>query len=164
MVRRAAAAAVRAELPSRLDGPRLGQIVGVDREGRLLVDYEENPHGPLPAALMRAPVGPPAGPDAGGLRVGEEVVLLFRSGASDRPLIIGRVASDEPEVDGAASELAVRVDGQRVVVEGREEVVLQCGEASITLSRDGSIALRGSVIESRARYTNRLRGGSIELN
>jgi len=37
-----------------------------------------------------------------------------------------------------------RVDGKRVVLEGNDEVVLKCGEASITLRRDGKIILRGS--------------------
>jgi hypothetical protein len=156
MKRRAAQASV-VDLCERIDGARTGRIVAIDEQGRPLVDYLDNPHGPLAAALMR-PIGGRSDLDA---RVGQEVVLLFRDSASTLPIIVGVVSEDLGE---RAAELVARVDGQRVVLEGQEEIVLQCGSASITLRSDGSVAIRGTTIESRSRFTNRIRGGTVEVN
>jgi hypothetical protein len=41
---------------------------------------------------------------------------------------------------------------------------LRCGEASISLSRDGKVVIRGRHIVSHASGVNRIRGGSVELN
>ena len=59
---------------------------------------------------------------------------------------------------------SVKVDGKRVVIEGEEEVVLRCGESSITLQRNGKIVIRGKYLLSRASGVNRILGGSVEVN
>lgn len=59
---------------------------------------------------------------------------------------------------------SVRVDGKRVVIEGEEEVVLMCGESSISLKRNGKITIRGKYLLSRASGVNRILGGSVEVN
>ena len=63
-----------------------------------------------------------------------------------------------------ARRTEARVDGKRVVIEGEHEVVLRCGEASITLRRDGKVVLRGAYIETTAKGLNRIRGGSVKIN
>lgn len=57
-----------------------------------------------------------------------------------------------------------RIDGKRVVITGEEEVELRCGEASITLSKSGKLVIRGASVETRARGTNRIKGGSVQIN
>ena len=54
-----------------------------------------------------------------------------------------------------------RVDGKRVEIEGADEIVLKCGEASIVLRRNGRVVIRGTYVETRARGTNRIRGGIL---
>jgi len=56
------------------------------------------------------------------------------------------------------------LDGQRVVLEGKREVVLKCGEASITLRSDGKMVLRGAYIETYAKGVNRIKGASVKIN
>ena len=58
----------------------------------------------------------------------------------------------------------VHVDGKRVVLEGQEEVVLKCGEASITLTRNGKVVIRGKYLLSRSSGVNRILGGSVQVN
>lgn len=58
----------------------------------------------------------------------------------------------------------VHVDGKRVVLEGQEEVVLKCGEASITLTRSGKVVIRGKYLLSRSSGVNRILGGSVQVN
>lgn len=58
----------------------------------------------------------------------------------------------------------VRVDGKRVVIEGQEEIVLTCGESSITLTKAGKILIRGKYLLSRSSGVNRILGGSVQVN
>lgn len=101
------------------------------------------------------------------------VVLLFEDGDARRPIVVGIFPADP----GAAlfgallsprSETSkppeARVDGVRVVLEGQEEVVLKCGDASITLRRDGKVVLRGAYVETNATGLNRIKGASVKIN
>lgn len=58
----------------------------------------------------------------------------------------------------------VVVDGERVQIEGTEEIVLRCGKASITLRSNGRLIIRGAYIETRASGTNRIKGGAVLIN
>jgi hypothetical protein len=59
---------------------------------------------------------------------------------------------------------SVQVDGKRVVIEGQEEIVLSCGESSITLTKAGKILIRGKYLVSRSSGVNRILGGSVQVN
>ena len=69
-----------------------------------------------------------------------EAVLLFEEGDPSRPLLIGLLRSAAPLLDALlagplpAEEKVARIDGTRVAIEGKDEVVLQCGKASLTLA------------------------------
>jgi hypothetical protein len=71
-----------------------------------------------------------------------------------------------PAAPAAAPAVPVEahIDGKRVVIEGEQEVVLKCGEASITLRRDGKLILRGAYVETHAKGVNRIKGGSVKIN
>ncbi|MES2673551.1 MAG: DUF6484 domain-containing protein [Pseudomonadota bacterium] len=58
----------------------------------------------------------------------------------------------------------IHIDGKRVVIEGQEEVVLSCGESSITLTKAGKILIRGKYLVSRSSGVNRILGGSVQVN
>jgi hypothetical protein len=57
-----------------------------------------------------------------------------------------------------------RLHHRRIVVEADEELTLQCGDASIQIRRDGKILIRGEHILSRAKGTQRIKGGSVAIN
>jgi len=58
----------------------------------------------------------------------------------------------------------LRVDGKRISIEGKEEIVLSCGESSITLTKAGKILIRGKYLLSRSSGVNRILGGSVQVN
>ena len=68
----------------------------------------------------------------------------------------------KPEAENLTQ--AVRIDGKRVVIEGKEEIVLSCGESSITLTKAGKILIRGKYLLSRSSGVNRILGGSVQVN
>lgn len=66
--------------------------------------------------------------------------------------------------ESSAQIETIRVDGKRVVIEGQEEIVLTCGESSITLTKAGKILIRGNYLVSRSNGVNRILGGSVQVN
>lgn len=57
-----------------------------------------------------------------------------------------------------------QIDGDTVVFNAKQSIVLRCGEASITLQSDGKVVIRGIHVISHAKGVNRIRGGSVQLN
>jgi hypothetical protein len=144
----------------RIRGHRVAFLVGRSDEGPL-VDYPGNGHGPLPARTT-VPL-----PGATGESERREVLVVFAEERSDRPVIVGLLpaatGSGASEAPGAVG-VEARVDGRRVVLEALDEIVLACGEASITLRRNGRVVIRGAYVETRSRGVNRIRGGSVKIN
>ena len=103
--------------------------------------------------------------------VGRKVCLAFEAGNLTNPIILGILLSD-PNVEQANNaeenklpqRVDVRVDGHRLTFVADKEIVLRCGNASITLSQDGKILVRGKYIQSRSSGINRIQGGSVRIN
>jgi Domain of unknown function (DUF6484) len=155
------------DFPGKVEGLRTGRVVGID-DGRPLVDYPGNTLGPL-AARFTASLPPD------GLRRaadgGEEVLLAFDRNDRARPVIVGIVQSRiaEPEqhedINLDPDQLPeLKVDGRRIAIEAREEIVLRCGKASITLTRAGKVIIRGAYLLNRSTGVNRIKGGSVQIN
>jgi len=155
---------------------RIGWLAAGSKPGNWLVDFDGNSAGPL-AALSTVALGEAAVREAVATR--RPVVLLFEGQGAGRPIIVGMLAPDPaaallgpllqrplavPGATTSAKPVEARVDGKRVVLEGEQEVVLRCGEASITLRRDGKVVLRGAYVETTAKGVNRIRGGSVKIN
>lgn len=140
--------------PTVLPAVFLGCLAAVDPERGPLVDFPGNSAGPVDARLLVAV-------DSSALQAAVEtrqpVALVFEGGDPSRPLIVGFV-----QPPGAPRE--ARIDGKRVVLTGSEEVELRCGEASISLRKDGKLVIRGAYVETRAKGTNRIKGGSVQIN
>jgi hypothetical protein len=51
-----------------------------------------------------------------------------------------------------------------VSFEAGKEIVLRCGDASITLTRAGKILIKGAYVLSRSSGVNRIQGGAVEIN
>ncbi|MGP3698891.1 hypothetical protein [Rhodobacter sp. NSM] len=116
------------------------RVLGIDADGlvRVMLDGVE---------IAADTVVPVAEAD----RQAEALVAM----AGDRPVVLGLIRRAVPEA---------QVDGRRVILEGEREVVLRCGSASITLSPDGRVTIRGTEILSRATGGNRVQGASVQLN
>jgi hypothetical protein len=103
--------------------------------------------------------------DLHGPHIGQGVVLMFEHGDPARPIVIGvlRGAAGWPQADRPA-QVDVDADGQRLVVSAKEQLVLRCGQASITLTKAGKVLIEGSFLLSRSTGVNRIKGGSVQLN
>lgn len=103
--------------------------------------------------------------DLHGPHIGQPVVLMFEGGDPGRPIVMGvmRQAAGWPLAD-PPGQVEVDADGQRLIVSAKEQMVLRCGKASITLTKAGKVLIEGSYVLSRSTGVNRVKGGSVQLN
>ena len=142
----------------RIDGVRIGELVGfLDNGATPLVIY---PGQPGTAAIAARTV-----PDLRGAQIGRQVILMFDDADPLRPLVIGCLqAANAWPLEEKPAQVEVDADGRRLVVTAREEIVLRCGQASITLTKAGKVLIQGTYVLSRSSGVNRMKGGSVQLN
>jgi hypothetical protein len=138
-----------------IQGLVVGVLIGLGEGGIALVSFPGNPT--AQAVRARALV------QLATKDVGRRVGLLFEQGDASRPMVMGCVMG--LHADAPSPRLAdATIDGQKVTICASKQLVLQCGSASITLSSDGAIEVRGVNLVSRALGRNRIFGGAIDLN
>lgn len=147
----------------------MGWLAGLNDRGQLLADFAGNPSAPVP---IRSLVPLAARDIELAIAQRQGAVLCFEDCDPSRPLLMGLVQPTPQlplleELLGTPppqTPMEARVDGKRVVLEGKDEIVLKCGEATITLRRNGKIVIRGVQVETHAAGTNRIKGGSVKVN
>lgn len=91
-------------------------------------------------------------------------VVAFVDGGT-HAIILGFLSSAAIPRQTAANELVdLTVDGRRAVITAQDEIVLRCGKSSITLTKAGKVLIRGAYLSSRSSGTNRIKGGSVQIN
>lgn len=144
--------------PEPMHGVVVGELLALADDGASpLVRYA----GQAGTAAVRAR----SSVDLHAQHVGAAVLLMFERGDASRPVVIGllRGAAGWPAPDKLA-QVDVDADGQRMVVSAKEQLVLRCGKASITLTKAGKVLIEGSYVLSRSTGVNRIKGGSVQLN
>jgi hypothetical protein len=135
---------------ARIDGVVIGVFLGFGEDLPLVV-FPGNPkETAIPARSLAELTSD---------MIGAEVALLFQEGDPARPLIVGRIVDP-------ARKTSVQIvrDGEKVRIVGDERIELRCGKATIIMEKDGRITIRGTYVTSHASATNRIRGGSVNLN
>ncbi len=152
----------------RATGVTIGRIAGVSESGLPLVEFEGSGTGPL-AARYLMPNLPEALASLTARR--QEVLLNFENDDTSRPIIVGFLqpmeGGEKPvpaHATGSAFPEVVVVDGQRLRIEGKDEIVLSCGEASITLRRNGKVIINGTHLELESLGANWIRGADVQVN
>jgi len=150
----AAAAAPQAPPPSAIV---LGVVCGFTGQGLPRVSFPGAPAEGVPASSL-VPLHAQA--------AGRTVALAFAGGSLQHPIVLGCVwlpqATAAPV--SAHDPLEAVVDGRRVHIEAAQEISLRCGQASLTLTADGQILLKGNYISSHATGTQRIKGAAVRIN
>jgi hypothetical protein len=130
----------------------------VGADGRLLVHIE---HIHQQAVWAKSVIGHAL------VTPGLQVALAFERGQADAPIALGVLANSMPAArpqHALSNDREVAVDGERVVITAQESIELRCGDAAILLTADGHIQLRGTYVTSTASATQRIKGGSVNVN
>ena len=150
-----------------MGGVVIGRLATCDGNGQVKVTFDA---GSVDAPVLAQSVVTFLATD-----VGRRVCLMFEQGNLAKPIIMGvlqdRTLISFPTEAGPGSYMApqvipieAKVDGEQVVIEGKKEIVLRCGKASITLTRAGKVLIRGVYVLSRSSGLNRVKGGSVQIN
>lgn len=149
-----AESAVMAFATASAAGCVIGTYQGISKDGLLLVDFDGNPASPHPAKAQTictefANAGQP-------VAAGRQVLLQFERGDPERPLVIGLLQPPlaQARLDGGAT-LTLRAD---------RRLELVCGKASIVLTADGKVVVKGAHLVSRSSGPNKIRGASVDIN
>jgi Domain of unknown function (DUF6484) len=136
----------------------LGRIVSIDRQGVPSVDFP----GSSGSLAARVAIAATAQDLLSAMQASRQVVLSFENGDPRLPILLG-IVQPCAEAD-APQAIEVDVDGRRVRIVAQDEIVLQCGSASITLRRNGRIVVKGTYVETNSEGTNRIKGGQVRIN
>jgi hypothetical protein len=103
--------------------------------------------------------------DLHGAHIGREVLVMFEGGDAAKPIITGVLRDSRgTALEMPVGQVEVDADGERLIVSARQQLVLRCGKASITLTKAGKVLIQGAYVSSRSSGVNRIKGGSIQLN
>jgi hypothetical protein len=147
-------------------GPCSGWIAFVGKDGEPYVSYQGNRSGPVRARTL-------VQISREDLEIGGEraVLLLFEGGDPAHPVILGLIHDKLFSPMTMASKLPISpqdsevfLDGKRIVLDAREEIILRCGKGSIRIHKNGKIVIKGSHLVSRSSGQNRMQGASLALN
>src|SRR5262245_7679190 len=138
-------------------GAVTGRLVGFDAHARpLITGIDELPDDVVPALTTV---------DLAASNIGSTVVLLFDHGRLNHPIVVG-IVRDSLRHDQAdfVAETVCDVDETRLVLSAKREVVLRCGDASITLTHSGKVIIKGNYIVSRSSGYNKIKGAAVDIN
>jgi hypothetical protein len=145
-----------------LQGPVHGVITGTllaltDNGKTALVSFAGQPgHAALRARSVV---------DLHGPHMGQSVVLMFEGGDVHQPIVMGVLRGQTGwPLEERPATVDVDADGERMIVSAKEQLVLRCGKASITLTKAGKVLIDGTYVSSKSSGVNRVKGGSVQLN
>jgi hypothetical protein len=145
---------------ARIEGVVIGMLTEVGPGAEPFVDFVGNAEGRSIQARATVAVESAA--------IGREVALMFEGGDPRRPIILGLihqpgrsvVATKQTPIEG----FDVQADGERMVLSAKQELVIRCGKASITLTSAGKVLIRGAYLLARSSGVNCIQGGSVQIN
>ncbi len=138
-------------------GACLGLLQGFDAQGQALVRDTADLQAPAVPARTTVPLQADM--------IGDTVVVVFEGGDRQRPIVLGVVQRTGcAPVVTVRNPVSARVDDERILISAEREIVLQCGEASITLTRAGKVVIKGAHILSHAKGYNRIKGSAVDIN
>jgi len=160
----------------------IGTLTGLDHQGKALVDFPGNTKEKAIKAISTTSISLQ--------HAGRQVALLFENNDIEKPIIVGLIHnplqdildnfelgnsnklnkdsnhSDSEQHDNPLTTTVddMLLDGERMVFEAKKEIVLKCGESSITLTKAGKILIKGKYLLNRSSGVNRIVGGSVQIN
>jgi hypothetical protein len=144
--------------PVGFSGVEIGHIVACESSGRVMVDC-----GATDLKSARVVAGLTDEQLAAAVEHGQEALIAYAHGDPDQPIVVGLLKPSNAPAPQAAPATAV-VDDEIIHLQAKKQIVLQCGKASITLTRAGKVLIRGAYVLTRSSGANRIKGGSVQIN
>lgn len=142
---------------SSVVGVVIGELLAITDDGNTpLVIFPDQPATALRARTLV---------DLQGTHIGKSVALMFESGNPQRPIVIGVLRGSAGwHLSEQSGQVKIDADGERMVISAKEQLVLRCGKASITLTKAGKVLIQGAYVSTRSTGVNRIKGASVQIN
>jgi hypothetical protein len=142
---------------TRVPFPVVGVFHGFDLDDSPLIILPSV----LPGEILTARTAVPLERD----QVDAEVVVICEEGDPHRPIVMG-VLERRSGVGSPAKAKGTMIvaDDERYIISAKREIVLRCGDSSITLTRAGKVIIKGNYILSRATGYNKIKGAAVDIN
>ena len=128
-----------------------GVVMAVLKDGVIVVQTTADVCSQVACDFLETGHGPP--PE---LKPGD-VVLVLRAGVpGQNGCVLGKVGRYRPAGTVAPPD--------HVVIEAGETLTIKCGESEIGMRSNGKLLIRGNDVVSRARRTQRIKGGTVAIN
>ena len=128
--------------PRHINTPITGTLIGFSAQGQAIVTYPNSQSAEL-YALSNVKLTLDD--------INRPVTLIFDQGDASKPIILGVI--QEPALSESPT-----------VLNNDQGITLQCGDAYIELTPEGTVRIRGDYVENVAYGTNRLKGSSVKIN
>jgi hypothetical protein len=135
------------------DQVRLASVIEVNEGGDIGVVAPGDPPLRLRCDVLHAADRP-----ALTLALGARVLVLLPGAGEERGCVLGVVGSYEsPRPAREAPPVTLRLEAQ-------QRLELKCGESELTMDAEGRVLVKGVDIVTRARRTQKIRGGTVHIN
>jgi hypothetical protein len=137
----------------------IGLLAGIGNKGEVYIDLPAEQRRAVPARSIVA---------LDKRAIGRELLVAWPR-ATLQPVVIGLlcVADDldpEPAPHARRPDYKATIDGEQIELTAEKEITLRCGKASIALTADGKIVIKGAQLLSAASGVHRIRGGAVQIN
>lgn len=132
----------------------IGRLTGFENT-QPTVDFPGNPKAVPLLALT--------GVSLSSAEIGRDVILAFADGDPEKPIILNLLIPHQTEL-AKPTAVDIQADGEKLLVTAKKEIVLRCGEASITLTAAGKVLLKGTYVLSRSSGYNKIKGAAVDIN
>lgn len=138
----------------RVDGVLIGWLVAIDDNGTPMVAVPDLLPEPRPAVSLSPLLK---------THVGAQCAVMFEGGNRSNPVLMGMLYHNVLTLSPAGG-VKVQEDAESLCITHAKQISLHCGKASLRLTHDGHIELRGTKLISHSTGLNRVRGASVKLN
>ncbi len=130
-----------------------GAVVSVLDDGVIVVQTSPDECSRIACDFLETGQGQPPG-----LGPGDLVLVLRPAVPGQNGCVLGRIGRYKAPEPGASAP------PDHVVIEAGESLTIKCGEGEIGMRKDGKLLIRGNDVVSRARRTQRIKGGTVAIN
>lgn len=143
-----------------------GVVLEMLDEGLILVQDHQDVDAVYPCYFLRTAAGAPP-------EIQAEDLVIYRVPEIDEEygVVLGVIEKYSVFDDKVAKKLKKREVSQMTTLEDKvlhikahDGMVIECGKATIILTKDGKIQIKGQDLLSRARGMNRVKGAGVNIN
>jgi len=144
-----------------------GIIETIQEEGVIALKDCEDHNLTINCLFLRTTASPP--PE---FQIGDQVVYLITNAEGTEGCVLGIEEPYKSKKDRLKESLTKQgkiksvstVEDQVIHIKATEGFAIECGKATIIMTKDGKVQIKGTDLLSRARRINKIKGAGVNIN